>query len=278
MILFHALIKYAAKPQLYTPGTSTLWDDVHISKGMLKAHLDPDGDAATRKHAFLDKSVCWISQIAPPTRYKRLLDLGCGPGLYAERFHRAGYSVTGIDFSKRSIEYAKKQAKRNNSNIEYHYQNYLTIDYTQQFDVVTLIYCDYAALPAADRLALLEKIYKALKADGKFIFDVSTDEKRSPEGHTWYCSESGGFYSPEKHICLNSVYQYDNDDRAELRRSVVITDDSVQCYHVWEHFFTKEKLIAELKLTGFNPFEIYGSVVGEDFTDSSETICGVFTK
>ena len=131
---------------------NTLWDDDHISKGMLEAHLNPDWDAATRNHAFLDKSVKWISEIAPPSRFKKLLDLGCGPGLYAERFVKTGYSVTGIDFSKRSIEYAKEQTKCNGSGIEYHYQNYLSLDYTEEFDLVTLIYCDYAALSVSDRI------------------------------------------------------------------------------------------------------------------------------
>ena len=96
-------------------------------------------------------------------QFQQLLDLGCGPGVYAERFNKAGYKVTGIDFSKRSIEYAKQQTLLNKSNIGYHYQNYLTIDYMEQFDVVTLIYCDYAVLPITERRILLEKVYQALK-------------------------------------------------------------------------------------------------------------------
>jgi len=129
---------------------------------MLEAHLNPQEEAATRRHEFLDRSVQWISKIAPPSRYKSLLDLGCGPGLYAQRFHEAGYSVTGVDFSRRSIAYAIEQAKLLGSAIEYHYQNYLTMNYRNQFDVVTLIYCDYAVLPLADRLLLLKRIYKVL--------------------------------------------------------------------------------------------------------------------
>ncbi len=100
--------------------------------------------------------------------------MSCGPGLYAERFSSAGYVVTGIDFSKRSIEYAKKQTLLNKSSIEYHYKNYLTIDYLEKFDVVTLIYCDYAVLSIKERHILLKKVYQALKPNGKFIFDVFT--------------------------------------------------------------------------------------------------------
>lgn len=276
--MFNELKKYTTKPKLYAPSTNKFWDDEHISKCMLEAHLNPNWDAATRKHEFLDKSVNWISEVAPSSQYNFLLDLGCGPGLYAERFNSAGYSVTGIDFSKRSIAYAKEQTLLNKSNIEYHYQNYLTIDYIEQFDVITLIYCDYAVLSITDRLTLLKKIYQALKPNGKFIFDVFTPLMRKKRSRSWDYYEDGGFFSEKPHICLESVYQYDDEDNTELVQSIVITEKTVNCYNIWDHFFTKEALISEIQPIGFNTFEFYGDIAGTEFSDTGETICSVFTK
>jgi len=276
--MFSELKKHVIKPPLYSQSTNKFWDDEHISKGMLEAHLNPNWDAATRKPEFLDKSVSWISKIAPPPQYNSLLDLGCGPGLYAERFNAAGYAVTGVDFSKRSIAYAKEQASFNKSNIDYHYQNYLTIDYLEQFDVITLIYCDYAALSITDRLILLKKVYQALRPNGKFIFDVFTPLMRKDESRSWYYCEENGFFSEKPHICLESVYQYDDADSTELRQFIVITEDNVDCYNIWDHFFTKEVLQSEIQTVGFSKFEFYGDVAGTGFLDTGETICGVFTK
>ena len=275
--MFNELKKYMTKPKLYAPSTNKFWDDEHISKGMLEAHLDPNWDAATRKPEFLDKSVNWISKIAPSSQYKFLLDLGCGPGLYAERFSSAGYSVTGVDFSKRSIAYAKDQMLLNRSNIEYLYQNYLTINYVEQFDVITLIYCDYAVLPITDRLILLRKVYQALRPNGKFIFDVFTPLMRKDESHSWQYYEEGGFFSEKPYICLESVYQYD-EDNTELRQYIVITKETVNCYNIWDHFFTKEALLSEIQSAGFSAFEFFDDVAGRKFSDTGETICGVFTK
>ena len=249
--MLNELVKYLSKPELYATGTNCLWDDPYISEMMLDAHLNPDFDASSRKHAFMDKSVAWIAGIAPPSEYPRLLDLGCGPGLYAERFHKAGYKVTGIDFSERSIRYAEVQAALDKSDIEYLYQNYLTIDYVEQFDIVTLIYCDYAVLSATDRSTLLRKIYSALKPGGKFIFDVFTHKMRRSESRSWYYSENGGFYSDKPHLCLDTVYQYDEKERAELRQSIVICEESIQCYNIWDHFFTKDEIIKEVAPVGF---------------------------
>lgn len=276
--MFNQLSDYTKKPTLYAPSTGKFWDDEHISKGMLEAHLNPDWNAATRKHDFVDKSVRWITSIAPPAQFQQLLDLGCGPGIYAERFRKAGYTVTGIDFSKRSIEYAQEQTSLNKSNIQYYYQNYLTIDYTEQFDVITLIYCDYAPLSITDRLILLRKVYQALKPNGKFIFDVFTPLMRKAENRLWYNCEESGFWNENPHICLNSVYQYDDEDNTELVQSIVLTEDTINCYNIWDHYFTKEKLISEIKPVGFNTFEFYGDIAGQEFSDTGETICGVFTK
>ena len=266
------------KPELYAPSTNSLWDDEHISKGMLEAHLNPNWDAATRNHEFIDESAKWIAEIAPPTEYNNLLDLGCGPGLYAERFAKLGYSVTGVDFSKRSISYAKEQATLTGSNITYHYQNYLTLDYAEQFDVITLIYCDYAPLSITDRLALLKVVFKALKPNGKFIFDVFTPKMRKQESSSWASNEGSGYWSDRPHITLHKTYQYNDADKTELSQNIVITDDKMDCYNIWHHYFTKEMLLNEIMPTGFSKHEFYGDVAGSELSADGDAICGVFVK
>jgi len=276
--MFNELSAYLDRPELYAPSSDAFWNGPHISGIMLDCHLDPDHDSATRKLEFVDKSVNWIKKIAPPSEYPLLLDLGCGPGLYAEKFNNAGYKVTGIDFSERSIRYAEVQAVLNKTEIEYICQDYRTIDYLEQFDLITLIYCDYAALSVIDRRVLLQKIYKALKPGGKFIFDVFTHKMRKPESQSWYSSNNGGFYTDRPHLCLESVYQYDDDDQTELRRSIVITSGSIHWYNIWDHFFSKDEIIKEFMPAGFSMYEIYGDIAGAEYSDKSETLCGVFVK
>ncbi|NLL69978.1 MAG: class I SAM-dependent methyltransferase [Epulopiscium sp.] len=100
--------------------------------------------------------------------------MGCGPGLYAERLHKKGYNITGIDFSQRSINYARKKARERNQEINYVYKNYMDINYKNEFEIVILIYCDFGVLSDIRRQVLLKKIYESLKPGGKFIFDVFT--------------------------------------------------------------------------------------------------------
>ena len=106
------LLELSKKPEIFTRSDQKFWDDRHISKQMLNAHLDPDCDAASRSFETISSSVNWlVEEILPdPAHGTGVLDLGCGPGLYAAELARAGYRVTGIDYSRRSIDYAREEA------------------------------------------------------------------------------------------------------------------------------------------------------------------------
>lgn len=99
--MYSKLLKhFSEKPVVYAPSTSPFWDDVHISKYMLEAHLAPQVESASRKLSFIKESVNWISDICILKEEKKILDLGCGAGIYSELFYKASFNVTGIDFSE----------------------------------------------------------------------------------------------------------------------------------------------------------------------------------
>ena len=198
--MFEKVVSLLQKPELYKESTSKFWNDEHISQGMLEAHLNPEWDSATRNHSFVDKSVDWIASILPPEKYPKLIDLGCGPGLYAERFYKKSYQVTGLDFSERSINYARQIAKEKNINIQYIMQSYLDISYNNEYDIATLIYCDFGVLSDDNRKLLLRKIYSALTENGVLIFDVFTPAFHvgRSESKTWEYNETG-FFNEKPH-------------------------------------------------------------------------------
>ncbi|MFC0404476.1 class I SAM-dependent methyltransferase [Enterococcus ureilyticus] len=105
-----------------------------------------------------------MCKLAPFLNFKNVVDLGCGPGLYAERLALKNYNITALDFSENSIDYAKREAKANNLVVDYRHQNYLTWQETERYDLALLIYCDYVALNVEDRKRLLKNILSSLKS------------------------------------------------------------------------------------------------------------------
>jgi len=77
---------------------------------LINYHLNNDIDISSRRGEFIDLPVAWIGSHFNVGAGTRIADFGCGPGLYANRLARLGASITGIDFSERSIEHARTVA------------------------------------------------------------------------------------------------------------------------------------------------------------------------
>ena len=267
------LNKYLTRPDLFAPSTSKFWDDEHISQEMLTAHFTSTHDGATRNELFVNQSVQWISNAFPSKAFPKLLDLGCGPGIYAEKFLHAGYQVTGIDFSKRSIDYAIQSAQTQNLTIQYTYENYLEMTHHEQFDLITLIWCDFCVLSPENRATLLKNIYHALKPNGFLIFDVFSsrnfDKKLEHTSYQYY--DHSDFWSSEPHLCLNRLYKYES--RVIVNQTVVITEDNTNCYNIWEHYFTLEEIENEVLVAKFRNLHFYSDIAGKEYDPKSSTIC-----
>jgi len=271
--LIEQLIALQQKPEPFTPGEALFWDDPHISEQMLKAHLDPNSEAASRRPETIDRSVQWIIETLALKVGNSVLDLGCGPGLYASRFARAGLCVTGVDYSRRSIEYATKYAKENNLEIPYRYQNYLELSDENGYDVALLIYGDFCPLNPEQRATLLRNVYRALKPDGKFILDVSTRACRRQHGinNSWHALESG-FCKPGPHLLLEDGFEYP-ERSIWLDQFVVIEGDgNVSVYRNWFQDYTPETITAELAQGRFTVESLWGDLTGQPYTLDSEWI------
>ena len=254
------------------------WNEPHISEQLLKAHLNPDFEGASRRHDFIDMSVDWITRTVPPQRYPDLLDIGCGPGLYAERLHDRGYRVTGIDFSSRAIAYAQDRASASKRDIHYHYGNYLDMHYREQFAVAILIYCDYGALSPEEGAGLLRRIHQSLRPGGKVLLDVFSPRKYElfQERRVWEFHEQGGFWLPEPHFVIQGDSRY--GDLVTLEQTTVVSQQEARTYHIWNRYFTPDLLAEELEQAGFHNPAHFGDVAGASPTGDSETLAIVAEK
>jgi len=266
------LIKSAQKPNLYGKGTSIMWTDEHISKQLLKYHLDPEVEAASRKISTIKIIVDWILGLINKPKMN-ILDLGCGPGLYSEILAQKGHIVTGIDFSKNSIEYAKNQAEKNNLEIEYINQNYLDLDYNTQFNLIMLIYTDFGVLLPYERNKLLENIHRALKPGGIFVFDVLNDKNIEQKilKQSWDLKESG-FWKGEPYLALNEGFHYP-DDKVLLNQHVIIDErNKHEIYRFWSHYFNKKDLIPMLESKAFKDVVTHENILPESDVCNGENV------
>ena len=267
------------RPPLYKRSSAPFWEDGHISAQMLKAHLDPASDGASRNADFIDRSARWISTLLPSQTHVNLLDLGCGPGLYAERFARCGYGVTGVDISERSINHAVRSAQEKGLPVRYFCRNYLSSEFEKQaFDFAAMIYCDYGALTPRERQIVLKNVFAALKNGGKFLLDVFSPFfwEKFTESRTWEVCPHGGFWNEREHVLWQGRYRY--APRVTLERAVVLTADALCEYNIWNTCFSRDDLTEEVRRAGFSVCGAWSDVAGTPYADDSPTIAVLLEK
>lgn len=246
-------------PSLFENGTGNIWTEPYLAKQMLEAHLNQNIDAASRTPDKINKAVDFIN--ANIKAKSKILDLGCGPGLYAERFCQSGHDVTGLDFSENTIEYDKKSANQKGLKIDYVCKSFFDMDFCEQFDVVLQIYAEMNTFSDSERDKILSLIYKSLKDGGVFIFDLFTPEKKSENEKTYPCStykdwyyQNGGFWREKEALVLQENFSY--KDNIRLEQFFVVDEDDITIYRNWFHDYTKETIIAVLEKIGFSKVRV----------------------
>jgi SAM-dependent methyltransferase len=208
----------------------------------------------------------------------RVLDLGCGPGLYASRLCERGMTVTGIDISPRSIEYAMQSAGENGLEIEYIQGNFFDIEYPGEYDVTMQIYGELNTFSDTMRDIFLARIHDALTDSGLFIFDVSTRVQRLKEGaqNHWYSFE-GGLWRPGKHLILEEGFDYPEHD-VWLDQYIVIDENGITVYRDWFHDYSLDTIRDVLEKAGFSIVQVWNDLTGTPYQDGGDWIAIVARK
>jgi 2-polyprenyl-3-methyl-5-hydroxy-6-metoxy-1,4-benzoquinol methylase len=269
----------ARKPKIYERGDSEMWTDDHISKQLLKIHLNPEIEAASRMPQSINSTTDFIANFCDREKMK-ILDLGCGPGLYAEKFAMMGHHVTGVDFSRNSTAYAKTQAKQKNMNIKYECRNYLLIDFKNEFDLIILIYTDFGVLLPSERNSLLEKVKLALKPEGTFIFDVINDKhisEKFQETRTW-TYENSGFWKPYPYLELINGFHYAGSGVFLKQHTIFSASSKINNYRFWIHYFDDYTLTVMLSEKGFHHTECFENILPATDIWSGENVTFYKTK
>ena len=223
--------------QLHQRSRHRLWTDKHLAGQLLKAHLELDNDVASRNRKTMARTVEWIGAEIPADA--RIVDLGCGPGLYAARFA--------------ALRFARQSSRRQGLAIDYIRGNYLR-RVPGQHDVALCIYCDFGALRPSEQSLFLRNVHAALTSGGLLFFDAFMDGISATKrvGRHWSWHARGGFWSPEPYYLLEETRHFP-DECAWGYRAIVVDakTGASREYVLWDYYFTQESITALLRRHGF---------------------------
>ena len=278
--MFEELEDINSRPEPFEFYTaSDLWTDEHTSEQMLKFHLNKDIDVASRNAAFINRSVEWMASYFEIGAGTKIADFGCGPGLYATRLAKIGADVTGIDFSKRSIEYAREVAMKEGLSIQYINQNYLEFETDEHFDLILMIMCDFCVLSPVQRKVMLSKFHTLLESEGAVLLDVyslNAFEQRE-ETALYEANLLKGFWSPNKYYGFQNTFKYEKE-KVVLDKYTIIEADRTRTIYNWFQYFSPETLEREFVECGFTIEQLFSDVAGMPFDSKANEFAVVAKK
>lgn len=247
-------------PEPWVEGDNIPWHEPAFSRRMLEFHLSQQHDAASRCLEKIDRHVAFLHKEVLGRQGSRILDLGCGPGLYLQRLARLGHTCRGIDFSPASIEYARIAAKKEGLPITYDLGDMRQVDFGEGYDLVMLIYGEFNVFRPQHARDILIKAHNALRVGGVLLLEPSPEEHIRCLGmkSKFWSAQDGGLFSDHPHLLLEES-GWNESRRAATNRYFLIDSATavVTCFSASYQAYSDEELVSILVNCGFNNIRIY---------------------
>lgn len=280
-----ALWKVYNRPDPPTPwinGGNLPWDDPDFSERMLREHLDESHGAATRVAEERARQIDWLWDKLELKSGARILDITCGPGLYAVEFAQRSCHVTGIDFSPASIRYAKELAMREGvaEQCAFVQQDVRQMDVeSESFDAAILLYGQLAVFKREEAQTLLTSVTQALKPGGKLCVEILNQGKVDKKQSTWWFTDDKGLWGDLPFLHLGERY-WDEAEEISIERFHIIhletgqVDEIILC----DQTYSVGTMVEMMKEAGFDSVETYPGWDGLSLYDAGEWVVYVADK
>jgi SAM-dependent methyltransferase len=251
-------------PQPWAEGEKIPWNEPEFSQRMLQEHLSQAHDSASRRAETIDRHVSWIHHTLLSGQSTRILDLGCGPGLYTSRLATLGHSCTGIDFSPASIAFAREQAAKEDLACDYLLGDVRTASYGTGYGLAMQIFGEFNVFTRADAKVILEKARASLVDGGTLLLEPHTLAAVCQLGdECWWQAVEQGLFSEDPHLLLYESH-WDRESQTTTERYHVVdaATGSITRHASTMQAYTDAGYQDLLESCGFDEIQFYPSLCG----------------
>jgi len=157
---------------------------------------DPRGPLGTL-HDLNPARFGYFERVARSLDGVRVLEVGCGGGILAESFARAGSLITGVDLSEPSLRVARRHSRSNNLVIDFAAARGESLPFADSsFDVV--VSADFLE-HVSDLDQVVGECARALKPGGLFLYDTINRTLRARVIAVWLLERVLGLIPPNTH-------------------------------------------------------------------------------
>lgn len=263
-------------PPLWQGDGNLPWNEPAFSARMLREHLDESHGAASRQAAERAAQLVWLwtqLQLAPGSR---VLDLTCGPGLYAVPLAQRGCLVMGVDFGPASIAYARRLAEQEGVSERATFVEADVRDFEPEpatYDAALFLYGQLAVFPREQAAALLAKAARALRPGGRLVVELLNEERVDKADSSWWYTDDAGLWGDAPYLHLGER-RWDAAERASIERFLILhlatgaLDEVILC----DQTYAAEEMVGIMREAGFSSVAPYPDWAGLPLYDAGEWV------
>ncbi len=213
-------------PLPFDPAAELDWGRPEFAKRLLREHLDQSHDGASRRKTVIATHVRRLARLLPAAP-ARILDAGCGPGLYALPLAGLGHQVVGVDVSGPALANARGLVR--NAIIKGS-ARFIRGDLRDivlppgGFDAALLVYFVLEAFPRLEQPHVLARLAASLAPDGVLIAEMRLRPDQPPGRIDWWDVVPNSLLSDRRHVLLGDAV-YDERRHTYVLREVAVFDD-----------------------------------------------------
>ncbi len=271
-----ALQKIAAAahpPRPWTGAGQLPWHEPDFSERMLKVHLDPDTHMASRSPAVIRRHVDWLLaqlNLSGHTGAARILDIGCGPGLYCHELARRGHTAVGFDFAPAALAWARQQAEADGLPATFFEADLTALpedlaDRVGPVDVICFWFGEFHSFRPPVAEDFLQRLTVCLRPGGLFSLEYQPWDLFVQQDSSQWSSCGGSVFCDKPHLWLQE-FAWDEASHTEIHVHWIIEEESgslhryEQCHQAWP----ESDLVAVLGRAGLGDPTFHPPIAGVD--------------
>ena len=277
--LYHALWRIYRRPQpppLPQVAANFPWDDPAFSQRMLREHLDQSHAAASRRREEILRQVDWLWRKLSLREGSRVLDLTCGPGLYAVELARRGCLVHGVDFGPAAIRYARQQAADVGvaGRCTFELGDVRAVPLSPDaFDAALFLYGQLAVFTPDEAADLLRRCANALRADGRLAVELLDYDRLDKTDSAWWFTDDSGLWGDFPFLHLGERHWFPAANLSlEQFHILNLATGELQEYALSDQAYPIPAMLATLRAAGLGRVQAHPGWDGLDLYDAPEWV------
>ncbi len=283
--LTQALYKIYERPERPTPWATEgnlPWNDPDFSRRMLREHLDESHGAASRVSAERAQQIDWLWEKLALEPGRRLLDITCGPGLYAVELADRGCEVTGVDFGPASIAYARDLAERVGvaGRCAFVEQDVRGMAYRgADFDAALFLYGQLAVFTRDEARALLTEIVQSLRPGGRLCVELLDQERVDRTDSNWWYTDNKGLWGDTPFLHLGERFWHPDQELSVERFQILdLETKELTEIQLCDQTYATDTMTRMMQDANFERVDVYPAWDGLPLYDANEWVIYVAEK